>query len=490
MEFAFRADASSTIGTGHVVRCATLADELKARGARTVFFSREASGHLCDWLEEKGHEVRRLRGQASGAAEEIEDMQRALGREHFDWLVADHYGLDAAWERAMAPWADARFVIDDIGRFHECELLLDQNVLDDENAYKERVPARCRRLLGPRYALLRPAFPAAREQPERFSRTARRVLIAFGGADPGGETAKAIEGFLAGTSDLMQATVIMGKSNPHREALTQRYGHLARLRLIDHSDDMAGLMTSCDLAMGAGGASTWERACLGLPSIVTAIAENQRHIAEAIACRGGQIYLGTRPSIDDYAHALRLLSENSWLRESCGRIAGKLTDGHGCRRVAAALWTAPLTLRQARMEDAESLLSWRNADINRLPSFDPTPISLDCHLAWLQTIIENPRRVLLIGEDRGVPVGVLRYDIGDTEADVSIYLVPGHHGRGLGEQLLSAGTNWLKENKPAIARVRARIKADNLRSQAAFRTAGYVSESINFALTLASDERS
>jgi RimJ/RimL family protein N-acetyltransferase len=310
------------------------------------------------------------------------------------------------------------------------------------------------------------------------------VLIGFGGADPGGETAKAIEGFIAGTPEGIQASVVLGKSNPHRDALMQHYARHPRLQLIEYCEDMPGLMASCDLAIGAGGISTWERACLGLPSIVTAIAENQRLIAESVARRGGQVYLGTRPTTADYADALRLLSSNAWLRESCARIAARLCDGRGCGRVAAALLPLALDLRHARLDDAKNLLAWRNAEINRLPSFDPTPIALDRHLAWLQATLADPRRVLLIGADRDAAVGVLRYDINDTEAEVSIYLVPGCHGQGRGEQLLRAGTHWLRLNRPGVARLKARIKADNRRSQSVFCAAGYVREAAEFVLNV------
>ncbi|MCK9285623.1 MAG: UDP-2,4-diacetamido-2,4,6-trideoxy-beta-L-altropyranose hydrolase [Rhodocyclaceae bacterium] len=483
MRFAFRADASSAIGSGHVVRCAALADELKLRGEQTVFFCREAPGHLCDWLEAKGHEVRRLPDAEASPAQEIEQMQAALGGERFDWLMVDHYSLDADWERAVAPAFGARCAIDDIGRRHDCEVLLDQNVLDDDNAYRDRTPHGCRRLLGPRYALLRAGFAAARGI-RRYSGRMEHVLIGFGGADPGGETAKAIEGFIAGTPEGIQASVVLGKSNPHRDALMQHYARHPRLQLIEYCEDMPGLMASCDLAIGAGGISTWERACLGLPSIVTAIAENQRLIAESVARRGGQVYLGTRPTTADYADALRLLSSNAWLRESCARIAARLCDGRGCGRVAAALLPLALDLRHARLDDAKNLLAWRNAEINRLPSFDPTPIALDRHLAWLQATLADPRRVLLIGADRDAAVGVLRYDINDTEAEVSIYLVPGCHGQGRGEQLLRAGTHWLRLNRPGVARLKARIKADNRRSQSVFCAAGYVREAAEFVLNV------
>jgi RimJ/RimL family protein N-acetyltransferase len=135
------------------------------------------------------------------------------------------------------------------------------------------------------------------------------------------------------------------------------------------------------------------------------------------------------------------------------------------------------------------MLAWRNADLNRLPSFDTTPITMDHHLAWLKAALDNPRQTLMIAEDHGSPVGVLRYDCTDKEAEVSIYLVPGCHGKGWGTQLLRAGTHWLQNSRPEITCIRAHIKSDNLRSQSVFHTAGYVSKSAEFTLTLSQSER-
>lgn len=487
MKIAFRTDASSDIGTGHVVRCATLAAALRKQGAKAVFISREEAGHLCDWLEQRGHEVRRIVSSPANQQEDADRTLNALDGEYFDWLVVDHYGLGREWEHLMRPSFGRRFVIDDIGRPHDCELLLDQNILDDDEAYLNQVPTTCRRLIGPRYALLRPEFALMRGMGSEPTSPVRHVLINFGGADPEDETTKAIEGFLLASPPLVRATVILGRSNPHRKALTLKYQGNPRLSILDYCDDMAELMASCDLAIGAGGISAWERACLGLPAIVTAIASNQYPIAKKFALHGGQIFMGSCPTQIEYADTLKMLSANRWLRESCSRIGRQFVDGRGCQRVAAILLPGSLSLRPAQLSDADNLLEWRNADINRLASFDPAPIPRERHQAWLCSILDNPQRALLIGEEQGIPVGVLRYDFTDSSTEVSIYLVPGFHGHGQGEQLLRAGTRWLQENRTKTLNVRARIKADNGRSQAAFRAAGYVPESTDFVLTLTSN---
>lgn len=334
MKFAFRADASSTIGTGHVVRCATLADELQLRGARVVFFCREAPGHMCGWLEDKGYEVRRLPGPASSPPQEIRHMHAALGAERFDWLVVDHYGLDATWERAMAPLGGARFVIDDIFRVHDCEALLDQNVLDESTAYSDLVPKHCRQLVGPRYGLLRPEFAIARQVRRHRAGTLDKILVSFGGTDPSNETAGAIEGFLRSSLIHAQATVVLGRGNTRRSDIRQQYVNSHRIRFIDHCDDMAVLMDWADIAIGAGGSTSWERCCMGLPTIAVEVAENQHTAVRALSLHGAILAIDNITVVDN---ALNMLHKNADLLIQMSQQAENLVDGLGTLRVADVL---------------------------------------------------------------------------------------------------------------------------------------------------------
>jgi RimJ/RimL family protein N-acetyltransferase len=232
------------------------------------------------------------------------------------------------------------------------------------------------------------------------------------------------------------------------------------------------------LAIGAAGTTTWERCCLGLPSVLIDIALNQRQIAASLGEDGYCIYLGsagevTARQISDTARALAV---NPGLMRMLGRNCMQLVDGRGAERVALRMAADTVKLRAAARADSASLFAWRNAPENRRHALDTSPLDPDRHEAWLDAVLSDKNRILLIGECAGSPVGVLRYDVMGSEARVSIYLVPGRHGRGFGPQLLAAGSRWMLEHRKDVEVLAAEIRPENLASVRAFEIAGYAAE--------------
>lgn len=220
MKVAFRADASVGIGSGHVMRCLTLAGELKEAGAQIIFICRECEGNLCDLIEKQGIPVARISGELqSWEADAFQSLEALKKYGKADWLVVDHYSLDHRWEAGIRNAAEKIMVIDDLAdRIHDNDLLLDQNLYEDlENRYNGLAPPHCIKLLGPRYALLRPEFRKARASLRKRDGIIRRILVSFGGSDPSNETAKALEAIgLLGKPEIA-VDVVVGSSNPHRE---------------------------------------------------------------------------------------------------------------------------------------------------------------------------------------------------------------------------------------------------------------------------------
>ncbi len=342
MRVLFRTDASTEIGSGHVARCATLAQALAAAGHDIDFACRALAGDLNRWLEAEGFHVRRLAGPAAGAMAESEDAAAtadAVGGRHYDWLIVDHYGLGTTWEQAMAATADRVFVIDDLGRHHHCAALLDQNYRNPAHAlYGGRVPPQCELLLGAQFALLRPQFAALR--PKSLSRRrdgVSRIVVFMGGGDPANETCKVLDGI--GHSDLLNLAVdvVIGSGNPHRRAVEGACAALAGTTLHVQTNQMAQLMSEADCAIGAAGTTTWERCALGLPALVTMLAENQTAVGEAVHGAGAHRLLGWHRDVaaEHYAQALCALDAVALGRMSSAAAA--ICDGKGAARVAARL---------------------------------------------------------------------------------------------------------------------------------------------------------
>ena len=492
MRIVFRADASIRIGSGHVMRCLTLADILRELGAETTFVCREHPGHLFELIESKGHRLIRLAAPAEFSSGSLayadwlgetqeEDAHQVLGSLGdmgcCDWLVVDHYALDAQWEMLMRGSARNVMVIDDLAdRQHDCDILLDQNYcLGMESRYADLVPRQCRKLLGPKYALLRPEFLEARRGLRPRDGRIERILMFFGGSDPSNETAKALQAIkLLGRNDVA-VDVVIGAANPHQEEIASLCAALPQTMLHRQASNMAELMSNADLAVGAGGGTMWERCCLGLPAIMTSIADNQRAGCEAVARRGGGIYLGEAASarVELLEAGLRLALSSPWLLVGASEWGMALVDGHGGRRAARHLMSPLVGLRRAESADCEPIFRWRNAEETRRFSSSSAPLDLGQHTAWFQKVLQDPERQILIGEAEGKAIGVLRYDRNGKSALVSVYLVPGNHGRGLGARLIEQGTSWIGANWPGVEIIEAVILEGNAASLAVFSEAGF-----------------
>lgn len=339
MRFVFRADASTDIGAGHVVRCATLAGQLRQGGHATAFLCRQCPGNLNDWLAAAGHAVIALPAAFSSELDDAAACLEALRGQAFDGLIVDHYQLGAAWERQLAAHARRTMAIDDLARPHGVDLLLDQNFPNPLQAsYRDAVPATCRLLLGPAYALVRPEFAAGRSAAlARRKGQLERLLVCMGGSDAENETCKVLAGIAQSRRSNLAVDVVIGAGNPHRAAAEAACRDLPRAQLHVQTSRMAELMAAADCAITAGGSTTWERCTLGLPGLVTTVADNQVAIARAVHDARGHDLLGWYADLTpgDYARALDNLTAEH-LR-SMAAAAAAICDGQGAARVAACL---------------------------------------------------------------------------------------------------------------------------------------------------------
>jgi UDP-2,4-diacetamido-2,4,6-trideoxy-beta-L-altropyranose hydrolase len=342
MLVAFRVDSSRDVGSGHVMRCLSLADYLAVRGDRCAFVCRPAPGDLIHEIERRGHAVIRLPSLASEPAmTELDDARATderISHLGLDWLVVDHYGLGIEWENAVGQFAHKLLVIDDIGREHECSLLLDQNYSNPMHQRYRSTVSEAKSLLGPQYALLRADFAAFRAAAlGRRTGMLVRILVSMGGSDPGNATAKALAGLESVWQDSWQLDVILGAGNPHRESIESICSYIPTARLHVQTSNMAQLMTAADCAIGAGGSTTWERCCLGLPALVCMLSADQIHIASAVANAGAQ-WLVSRDqevTICDFGREIAALTSDRLLTMSA--LAAQICDGLGADRVAERL---------------------------------------------------------------------------------------------------------------------------------------------------------
>ena len=365
MNICFRADASVQIGTGHIMRCLTLAQALRKKGASCYFICRDHTGTLFDLIRGHSFDVRVLATQipqedclvqqnvsddnifrhASWLGcdwqTDAEQTRDAIGDVLLDWLVVDHYSLDASWESSLKLCCKKLMVIDDLAdRSHDCDLLLDQNYYNDMAIrYNKLTPPHCKYLTGPRYALLRPEFKDMRRRIKMRGSYVERIFIFFGGSDPTNETKKILIALQLLGIKKIKIDVIIGSTNPHMKEIERICEERPEVTVRIQVSNIAELMGNADLAIGASGSATWERCCVGVPSLVWSIAENQVAIAESANEIGVCVNLGKAEnvSVQIAADALNELLESKQKRIFLEENSLNLVDGQGTTLVVEEL---------------------------------------------------------------------------------------------------------------------------------------------------------
>lgn len=495
MRVLIRADASPTIGSGHIARCLTLARALRQMGAHVAFACRLLPGHRLDSLAAEGFETFALpdRYPDEDPQQAIEAMLpwqadiAALGQaleQHaaFDWIIADHYGLDHHWQTAARRWAPRIGAVDDLAtRTYSVDLLLNQNLSGTPEAYASLLAPGCQTLLGPRFAMLRDEFrcPAIVIKPR-----AKRVLVNFGGFDATRQTHHAMLA-LTDFHDL-EVDFVAGADNPAWEQMQALAASRPNWRLHRFVSDFYRLMTEADLFVGAGGGTSWERAAMGLPTICIAVSNNQQANSEVMATSGAHVFLGAREqvSVEQLRQAIGFVAGNQGLRQSLAERSRQWVDGRGAQRVAAALAGAVLSVRKATLDDVRLLFDGRNAEAVRRWSLDSRSIDWQAHQAWLAASLSNEQRLLLIAEAGDGPVGVLRYDLHGVSAEVSIYLFEGRFGLGWGRALLTCGEAFMMAHWPQVHTITAQVLPANRPSLSLFREAGFTQSACAFTRVL------
>jgi len=339
------------MGTGHVMRCLALAKVLKEKGADTEFICRKLEGNLIDKINLFGFNVHELEVSeevdidnklahscwlGTTQQQDADDCIDVLKSNRIDWLIVDHYSLGEDWQKILNAYCNKIMVIDDLAdRKHQCDILLDQTFGRQQEDYSALTPKDCRLLLGSQYALLRPEFAKWREYSLERRRESglKKLLVNMGGVDVDNVTESILDELKTCylQSDI-NITVVMGENAPHLENVKFKANTLPyKTEVRVNVDNMAEIMANADIAIGAAGSSTWERCCLGLPTIQVVIAKNQVIIAKSLAENNAIKFL------QDIKKLSRVMGDVIDWMVDVSNIASTVTDGLGVKRVTSVL---------------------------------------------------------------------------------------------------------------------------------------------------------
>ena len=329
-----RVDSGKEIGWGHMMRCFSLAEALTSKNVKVSFISRKLSGSLCEFIKENGFEIHYLpnKGLENDAEKTIEIINRLNS---IDWLIVDNYELDKKWETILRPHVKRIMVIDDMTkREHDCDLILDQNLYQNmKNCYEGLIPPNCKKLIGPKFALLRKEFLQVRKNLRKRDGEIKRILISFGSNDPTNETIKVLDAINQLENKQIKVDLLLGISNKTSKSIKKLYSKTSNIT-CHQSTNIAHLMNKADLSIGAGGSTTWERCCLGLPSIVSILSKDQYELTKTLANEGCVINLGSANTVNSKDYAKAIKNMDSVIIKKISEKCMHLVDGEGSIRVA------------------------------------------------------------------------------------------------------------------------------------------------------------
>ncbi len=334
-----RVDASTEIGTGHLMRCLALAQAWKDTGGRVTFVTACQTEGLLQRLREEGfdiHLLTRLHPDTS----DWEYTKDILAANPSTWVVLDGYHFDGVYQQRVKDAGHRLLVIDDMAylKHYYADIVLNQNL------HAEQLPYSCepytRLLLGIRYVLLRREFLAWGDWKREIPEVARRVLVMLGGSDPENHTLKTIQALQKVDVTGLEAVVAIGATNPHGEVLEAaiRQSHIP-IRLIRDVRNMPELMAWADVAVSTAGSTVWELMFMGLPALLTATAGNQEPIARSVADAGGAIWIDHRSAewTQVLAEEVSQFSSDYAARFEMSKKGKKLVDGKGVERIISAI---------------------------------------------------------------------------------------------------------------------------------------------------------
>lgn len=471
IKVAIRADAGTVLGTGHYARASAVADALSSAGGTEIMLvTAEEGAALVPAYFPSGISVLALAPADSGPSGSMTALRQKGWTP--DVIYLDQYGEVPEWEAQAAKAGAPLMVLDDLDAASRADIIVRPH--GGEADHEGGIVLR-----GPAYLpLSRHITARADRAPPRTIEARLKLNICFGGSDPTGETAKALQALAE--LDGLDVDLVIGPSASIDPTLAEAAGHMPHVSLhrAPSQERLAELMSSADLALGAGGVMLWERLCLGVPSLVISAAQNQRPQIDAMTASGTIRFLGDHAEVtpERIAQAVTALAADGPARRALARAGRELVDGRGALRLAAWIRALALDVRDVRLDDAQPLLSWRTDDRNWRHNWGGSEKpDFAAHRAWLEAKLADPDcvfRIVALGDD---PVGVVRFDLGDagSSAYLSIYLVPAWHGQKMGLTVYLAAERALRRSHPAVRQIVSRIHRDNKASERLHRDAGF-----------------
>jgi len=464
------------MGTGHVMRCLALAEAWQEQCGPAVFLGHCDSRAVRDRVERSGARFEQMPAPHPDPGD-LERTIACMQDTQADWLVVDGYHFDPSFQQGIREAGHRLMVIDDTAHWpaYHADVLLNQNIGAEDLAYSHDPDTAL--LLGTAYALLRSEFLHRPDRERPIPEVGTKVLVTLGGAGMEETTLKVIESLSRMDVPGLKARIVVGPASEHADSVKRAAAAAGDHVQVEESvEDMAELMTWADVAVSAGGSTCWELAFLGLPALLTTVADNQARNVLGLHEANVALNLGAPETVtpDNISTALAELLRDMPRRIDMSKRGQQLVDGEGAARAIMRLRDMRFRLRLARPEDAESVWKLSNEPAVRQASFSSEPIPWDRHVTWFRDRLADPACHFFIAvTDEDELLGQIRFDVEDAAATVSVSLEPRFRGQGYGTEVIGEAARCLFRSSADASCVHACIKPGNAASLAAFQDAGF-----------------
>ena len=464
LKLAFRVDSSSKISAGHLMRCINLASVLKDRVESILFISREHKGNSNKLVRAKGFDLAVLNASENNMEEGLKNKQdnykdwlgvsqikdadetKDILKEYKpDWMIVDHYSLDETWEKIISEYVKKMMVIDDLAnRKHYCDFLLDHNWFEKiDDRYRNLIPENCSKFLGPEFALLKPKFSLQKKFFNYIDEEIKTIFIFFGSTDPHNLTSMAIISLSELSLKHLYLKVVIGDTNIYKKEIRQLIKLRGNADLHIQVENIEKIMANSQIAIASGGVNTWERICIGLPTLFIDYADNHSIFIDDLSKNNYLKYLGNYKKINSKNLTSSIIDfiSDKYLLDKQNKACISLVDGYGCQKISKWLLGDIINrdweVKKAKFSNCKLYWFWVNDPQVRSNSNSKSFINWNNHLEWYSEKIKNDKSFLyLVSIDKNF-IGQVRFDEEGQYAKIDYSIAKQFRGFKLGLKMLS-----------------------------------------------------
>ncbi len=469
-----------------------LADELSSFGISSVFIMSLSSLPFVELVHTHGHRVSLIRYKPSSpwdlqknpdwtseslATDESRDCSetlRALSGEDPQLVVLDHYFLTQRWLDGIRQSLKCRLlVLEDLPRrWTDVDVLVNTNArspIQLDSGHRTVV------LQGPRYVALDASYRDRRNHGISPVTQRGKLSLFVGSGDSTQLLFNGLNAFRLQASESHEIHVVLATPD---SKIQQKIADLNDPRVRVHAQlaSLSEIYSDSLLAIGTGGTSSWERACLGVPALLSTVSENQTPVCLALEELRAARYLGrasfvTQQQLSDLVNEL---IKNANELESMSSAGLRAVDGYGARRVSllsvSELQLTP-SLRPVEERDVDILFNWFHDPDSRQNSLGTNEVGWFDHLRWFLRRLHGDSGPYYIMELYGLPIGQIRFDFTGHDFLLSYSIDRDFRARGFGRLLVEHGVAKLASQ--GITRVRALVRSSNVASIRIFESQGF-----------------